>query len=246
MTIKSFRTKATKAADAILAAGSDDLAAIEAALAAHFPHGPGALSKAEEAFRADLDANGADAANSLLSGAIPAARDLLSLVLSNIQVLERFVDLHVPQMEDGNNFGVTVQMTVAKFLKDTREELGKKLDAIPAYYASRADAVDKLGLAKTTSSRTKTETESNSAGGKDGDESKKSTTVSTEEKETAQAKADYHRSQAVLAIDVQCYADLHSTLQSLLTGYVCVLDNMEKNESKLRAPKGSSNSMGMY
>ena len=37
MTIKSFRTKATKAADAILAAGSDDLAAIEAALAAHFP-----------------------------------------------------------------------------------------------------------------------------------------------------------------------------------------------------------------
>ena len=82
--------------------------------------------------------------------------------------------------------------------------------------------------------------------GEDGDESKKSTTVSTEEKETAQAKADYHRSQAVLAIDVQCYADLHSTLQSLLTGYVCVLDNMEKNESKLRAPKGSSNSMGMY
>ena len=222
-----------------LAARTEEIAAL---IASKFP--PKTLEQIGKEFEAGSALEGE--VNEAVAGLAVIAREQAAMAVDDFKKAEMWITLKAPPISDGNNFGVTVQMTVAKFLKDTREELGKKLDAIPAYYASRADAVDKLGLAKTTSSRTKTETESNSAGGKDGDESKKSTTVSTEEKETAQAKADYHRSQAVLAIDVQCYADLHSTLQSLLTGYVCVLDNMEKNESKLRAPKGSSNSMGMY
>ena len=67
-------------------------------------------------------------------------------------------------MEDGNNFGVTVQMTVAKFLKDTREELAKKLESVASYYSSRADAVDKLGLPKKSTSQTKTESSTESKG----------------------------------------------------------------------------------
>lgn len=145
-------------------------------------------------------------------------------------------------MEDGNNFGVTVQMTVAKFLKETREELTKKLESIPSYYSSRADAVDKLGLPKTSSSQTKTESKTDSTGGKDGDESKTSTTVTKEEKESNGSKMDVHRSKAVLAIDVQCYASLFATINLLLTDYVTVLDNVEKNEEKLKAPKGSGGS----
>ena len=183
-----------------------------------------------------------DAANTLLSTTIPATRDLLSLAISNIQTFERFIALHTPQMEDGNNFGVTVQMTVAKFLKETREELTKKLESIPTYYSNRADAVDKLGLPKTTSSSTKVETSTESKGGKDGDESKSSVTTTKEEKESNGSKADVHRSQAVLAIDVQCYADLYATINLLLTDYVTVLDNVEKNEDKLKAPKGSGGS----
>ena len=49
-----------------------------------------------------------DAANTLLSSTIPATRDLLSLAISNIQTFERFISLHIPKMEDGNNWGVTV------------------------------------------------------------------------------------------------------------------------------------------
>ena len=183
-----------------------------------------------------------DAANTLLSSTIPATRDLLSLAISNIQTFERFIALHIPKMEDGNNFGVTVQMTVAKFLKETREELTKKLESIPSYYSSRADAVDKLGLPKTSSSQTKTESKTDSTGGKDGDESKTSTTVTKEEKESNGSKTDVHRSKAVLAIDVQCYASLFATINLLLTDYVTVLDNVEKNEEKLKAPKGSGGS----
>jgi len=145
-------------------------------------------------------------------------------------------------MEDGNNFGVTVQMTVAKFLKETREELSKKLESIPAYFSSRADAVDKLGLPKTSSSNTKVETSTESKGGKDGDETKSSVTTTKEEKESNGAKTDAHRTKAVLAIDVQCYADLFATINLLLTDYVTVLDNIEKNEDKLKAPKGSGGS----
>ena len=147
-------------------------------------------------------------------------------------------------MEDGNNFGVTVQMTVAKFLKDTREELAKKLESVASYYSSRADAVDKLGLPKKSTSQTKTESSTESKGGKDGDETKSSTSVVKEEKESNGSKVDIHRTKAVLAIDVQCYSDLFTSVNLLLTDYVTVLDNMEKNEAKLKAPKGSGSGFG--
>jgi hypothetical protein len=237
-TISSFKAKSVEATDAILKSGPDTIAAIESVIATNFPHGAD-LTAVEAAMKTDLEANGLDAANTLLSSTIPATRDLLSLAISNIQTFERFIALHIPKMEDGNNFGVTVQMTVAKFLKETREELTKKLESIPSYYSSRADAVDKLGLPKTSSSQTKMESTTDSTGGKDGDESKTSTTVTKEEKESNGSKTDVHRSKAVLAIDVQCYASLFATINLLLTDYVTVLDNVEKNEEKLKAPKGS-------
>eukprot|EP00957_Ditylum_brightwellii_P077773 5910102-Ditylum_brightwellii.AAC.1 len=80
-------------------------------------------------------------------------------------------------MEDGNNFGVTVQMTISKFLKETRDEWSKLLEEFPKYYSTRADAVDKLGLSKTSSSETKTESKSKSTGGEKGDEEKTSNSV---------------------------------------------------------------------
>ena len=140
--------------------------------------------------------------------------------------------------------GMRAAMHAAEVGDDVYDEdrLTKKLESIPSYYSSRADAVDKLGLPKTSSSQTKTESKTDSTGGKDGDESKTSTTVTKEEKESNGSKTDVHRSKAVLAIDVQCYASLFATINLLLTDYVTVLDNVEKNEEKLKAPKGSGGS----
>merc|ERR1719253_660402 len=98
---------------------------------------------------------------------------ILMEALAHVQIFERFISLHIPQMEDGNNFGVTVQMTVSTFLKETREEWMKQLEKIPAFYSSRADVQIKCLTSKTTSAETTTQTESNTVGGKDGDENKK-------------------------------------------------------------------------
>lgn len=247
-TMKSFRTKTSKEAEEILTNGMATVTKIEKAIAEHFPFGAGELSKAEASFRSDLETNGLDAANALLSTSIPAARDLISLGVYHIQVMERFISLNVPQMEDGNNFGVTVQMTVAKFLQETRESWAKKLDAIPAYYSSRADAVEKLGLAKTSSSQSKTESKSDSSGGKDGDASVTETKVVKEEKVSNGSKMGVYRSGHLLALDVQLYGELQSALLMLLDGYATVIDNMEKNKEKITSPKGTgpSASMGMY
>merc|ERR1719232_2091551 len=126
-------------------------------------------------------------ANSTLAKSIPIYRNTIAKGIANIQTMERWLCLHIPIMEDGNNFGVSIQMTINESLKKRREAWVKKLDDIPAYYSSRAEALDKLGLPKTTKSETKTQTSNESKGGKDGDEKKSSTTIVSEEKNDAGA-----------------------------------------------------------
>ena len=101
-------------------------------------------------------------------------------------------------MEDGNNFGVSVQMIVAKYLKDEREAMAKTLATFPDYFDKRAGAVDKLSPSSTTTSSTSSST---STGGKDGDEKKESASASTEQKKSLKEDAD--RANHVCAIDVQ-------------------------------------------
>ena len=189
------------------------------------------------------------AANETLTAAIKEFRNSVAISIDHILTIERFISLHVPQMEDGNNFGVTVQLTISKFLTETREELTKKLEAIPTYYASRAEAVSKLSIPKTTASKTITSTSSESTGGKDGDE-KKSSTTQVEEKKTIDPDTSGvdHRLKHVVALDVQFYNSLRIGLVDCMNSYLTVLDNMEKNKNKLTAPKGfnGGNSMGMY
>uniref|UniRef100_A0A6V2GX74 Proteasome activator PA28 C-terminal domain-containing protein n=1 Tax=Ditylum brightwellii TaxID=49249 RepID=A0A6V2GX74_9STRA len=243
--IKSYRKKSIKDAEAILSDGKKTLSSIEGAFTSLFPHEE--LSKAQKAFEDDLTANGLDSANSLLTAAIPAVRDMLSSGIMNIHTLERYIFLHVPQMEDGNNFGVTVQMTISKFLKETRDEWSKLLEEFPKYYSTRADAVDKLGLSKTSSSETKTESKSKSTGGEKGDEEKTSNSVVNETKTSNGQKTDVHRLNHVVAIDVKFYGDLRAALMTLFNGYITILDNMEKNQEKLLSPKGGGGgAMGMY
>merc|ERR1712192_32009 len=173
-------------------------------------------------------------ANSSIAKTIPVLRDTLIQGISNIQAIERWIGLNIPIMEDGNNFGVSIQMTI-------NESLTKKLDDIPSYYSSRADAIDKLGLPKTTKSETKTETKSDSTGGKDGDESKASTTVVKEEKSDEWfLQSNYFRLKHLVSIDVQFYASARMTMVDFLTDYITILDAVEKNKEKLSAPKGSN------
>ena len=153
-------------------------------------------------------------------------------------------------MEDGNNFGVTVQLTVAKHLKETREALSKDLESLPDYYSTRADAIDKIGLSKTTSSSSKTTSSVEAKGGKDGDESKSTETSVKEEKTVGDADEESMKARImyVVALDVKFYAKLRVGMIQCMNEYLTILDNVEKNKGKLSAPKGTGggNSMAMY
>jgi hypothetical protein len=178
--------------------------------------------------------------NADLSFSLQQVRNALHQAVGDVQILETYIHLLMPQMEDGNNFGVTVQMTVLKTMQDVRETLEKKLEELVSYYSKRADAIDKLGLKNTTSSTATTKTSSNTTGGKDGDESKKSNTTVNESKTTCSPTLPHYRVQHVHAIDVQQYASLQSSLKYCISTYIIVLDNVMKNKSKLEMPKGSS------
>ena len=149
-------------------------------------------------------------------------------------------------MEDGNNFGVTVQMTVAKALQDTRESLVKKMDSLKTYYSARADAMDKLSLEKKTStiSSTTSKTESTKE-----DEKKESTSSSTDEKTVSVEDKGYpFKLMALVALDVNTFVSAKSGLVECFNDFLMVMDNIEKNKEKLTSPKGSgaSRSFGMY
>ena len=128
-----------------------------------------------------------------------------------------------------------------KLLKDEREKMEKALSETSKYFASRADAIDKFShLPKLSVTETKSSSKSSATGGKDGDENKDSTSTSTEEKTITSdgGKVNVHRAKALAALDAQTYVDLAGALQSMIDGYVVILDNLEKNWDKLENPRG--------
>lgn len=216
------------------------LDALTSSLAALPFSGNDASSQAESAFVAALEAD-VDKANEVIESTYKVTRDALAMGSAQTRVLERFIGLHIPQMEDGNNFGVSVQMMFSKLLKEEREKMEKALGETSKYHASRADAIDKFShLPKTSSTETKSTSKSNATGGKEGDENKESTSTSTEEKTSTSdgGKVNMHRVKALAALDAQMYLDLVSALQSMADGYVVILDNLEKNWDKLENPRG--------
>lgn len=248
---KQIRDSSKSDVKALLASAPSKISSIDDLLSTHFSSID--TSSVQSQYISLLQPN-PESPNLSLSSAIDAYANTLSNTIDIIQTIERFITLHIPQMEDGNNFGVTVQMTISKALKDVKESLMKKMEFIPSYYNSRADLVDKFGLSKSVVTKTKTTTKSDVKGGKDGDESKESNTEVTEEKTTGnvidvQTKL-YTRFMALVKADVNCYINARIGMVECKDSLLMILDNVEKNMDKLTSPKGTGgyggNSMGMY
>lgn len=245
--INDVKKATCEKAESILSNGMNVLERIDYLLENHFSVVK--LSEIEEKYEKKMKED-PDASNELLIQGIQSFNDMISQCMDNIQTLERFISLHVPQMEDGNNFGVTVQLTISKFLDETRKNLSKQLEKIPSYYCNRAEAVEKLDIPKSTVSETKTVTKSQTTTGKDGDENKSSETSVKEEKTSSSRKSatfDYRRKH-ILSLDVQFYRSLRCGLIDCYDSYLTILDNMEKNKEKLLEPKGRNGgaNLGMY
>lgn len=246
---KAYKKKVDAEFEDFVTNGFDVVESIEKSLSDLFSFKAGELSKAEASFEASMAKSGYDTSNDTVEKGLVVTRDYLAAGINKIMTLERFIIMHIPAIEDGNNFGVSVQMVVLKILKETREDWTKKLETLPSYYSTRADAVDKLNLVKVTQTETLSESNTNSAGGKDGDESKKTSTTSKEEKKTGGASPDVARIKHLVAIDLKWYFELQASLIALQNGYIAIHENIEKNKNKLTTPKGSNggrSSMSMY
>lgn len=83
-------------------------------------------------------------------GSNQALEVLLNQVDPEIQILKEMLNLvsswlqlHIPQIQDGNNFGVAVQEKVFEMLTNTRTRVDAFRTQIAKYYSERGDAVAK-------------------------------------------------------------------------------------------------------
>jgi hypothetical protein len=155
-------------------------------------------------------------------------------------------------MEDGNNFGVTVQLAALKYMSDNAEVLTKGLDELAKYYMARADAMEKCKLPSSSKTVVVTVSQSEATGKttEKGDANSTEQKTTKEEKETNSTNTTspelVYRQRAVTAIDVMYYAKAKALVQAALTAYAMAFDFLEKNKEKIAEPKGAPGAGSAY
>lgn len=153
-----------------------------------------------------------------------------------LQSITTFVHMSIPKMEDGNNFGVTIQLAAIKHISDWADKLDKAVDELSKYAATRADALEKCKLPSSSTSESQTETKTGSE-----------TTTETK-KEAKSSTSDSPelawRQQAVIAVDALYYRKSKALFESALLAAATTLDFCDKNQEKLQKPKGSQGGTG--
>ena len=186
--------------------------------------------------------------NAPLEAALSQTLDALNEMSTSLVALEEYITLNIPQMEDGNNFGVTVQMSAQQHLTQVQDDLVKDQEDLLKYKSTRAEALEKCKMPSKTTSVTSTQSESESKGKttKDGDQqsndhktSKESKTVESGQTESPDVML---RAEAVQAIDVMYYGRAKAALRYGLLGYMNVLNFFDLNAEKIEKPKGSRGS----
>lgn len=171
-----------------------------------------------------------------------ATADQLEQAISTLRMIAQWIQLNVPKIEDGNNFGVEVQKCVFVHVKEAIAALEKHWESIAEYHNQRTSIVEKV-QEKVAKEKCTTRTVTASKGGKDGDEDK--SVESTVEKETATSSTALPDCLGHLsALDMKWYFIYVRTLESIRDQYVVVYDVIEKNKEKVQMPRGEKNRGG--
>lgn len=149
--------------------------------------------------------------NDACESAVTAALDAADSVLRSFAILEQYITLTVPKMEDGGNFGVSVQLSAIKVIADATKKIEDGMEELYKYASARADAMEKCKQnPSVTTTKTTTATQSNTTGNdsEKGDTQNNSNAQSNEEK-TIQTSINsietQWRQRAVTAVDVRFY-----------------------------------------
>jgi Proteasome activator pa28 beta subunit len=240
---QSFQESSKVAALEIISKSPDTVKHLQETFQQYFPAQP--VSAVTAAFSAESLLQ----QNDTCASAVAATLDAADHVLTAFAQIEQYVQLTVPKMEDGGNFGVGVQLAAIKVMADQAEKLDKAAEELAKYAASRADALEKCKLVGTTTTKSSTTTTSDTAGkdAEKGDIKSNSKSQSVEEKtveSVSTAVESALRKQAVVAVDVRFYSKAKMTFQAVITAFLAVADFLDKNQVKIEKPKGESGSRG--
>eukprot|EP00632_Arachnochrysis_sp_CCMP2950_P008779 CAMPEP_0185703860 /NCGR_PEP_ID=MMETSP1164-20130828/15600_1 /TAXON_ID=1104430 /ORGANISM="Chrysoreinhardia sp, Strain CCMP2950" /LENGTH=242 /DNA_ID=CAMNT_0028371177 /DNA_START=19 /DNA_END=747 /DNA_ORIENTATION=- len=203
------------------------------------------LSEAETRFTQKLDPT-KPTPNETVAGSLSTARAEAAACVLNLRKIERFIQLHVPTVEDGGNFGVAVQLEILKGVVERRTKVKELFDGVAAYHKDRA-ALWKDVAPKTSTDHVEATTKETTADD-DKTTTTKATTKTTDEKKRVATDALPDALAAIAALDVSWYFHAFYVLEVVRDAYIVCGDAVAKNRAKLERPKGDSgsNSMTMF
>ncbi|KAH0504944.1 Proteasome activator complex subunit 3 [Microtus ochrogaster] len=105
------------------------------------------LDECEEAFQGTkvfVMPNGMLKSNQQLVDIIEKVKPEIRLLIEKCNTVKMWVQLLIPRIEDGNNFGVSIQEETVAELRTVESEAASYLDQISRYYITRAKLVSKI------------------------------------------------------------------------------------------------------
>lgn len=172
----------------------------------HFPHVT--LSHAAQSFEEE--------GNRSVASALSATLNLVDQVQAHLSVLEQYITLKLPELEDRVGLGATVQQYGLDLIHEAREKiLDLAVENLTQYNSSRADALEKCQLPTTIITESAVASKSE----------KKSISTTTKPRPDLAA-----RQLAVLSVDLLYYSKAKTTYTRAITAYMAVVDFCDKNQ----------------
>jgi len=177
-------------------------------------------------------------------------RDQAAQTIEDLKAIDMWLACKMPEVSDGNNFGVDVQVHVTEQLAKLRAECVAMLDAASTYHKTRSEGLEgKVVQVPTTSTDTMKEA-SKVTGGKDGPTDTKTEKTTAVEKTTAKAPLP-DQIKYVAELDTKEYHACYLRLTDLRNIYVKSSMIVGKNKKRLADPRGDgdgsrSNAMSMF
>eukprot|EP00388_Colpodella_angusta_P019270 GDKJ01048189.1.p1 GENE.GDKJ01048189.1~~GDKJ01048189.1.p1 ORF type:complete len:241 (-),score=74.82 GDKJ01048189.1:85-807(-) len=180
--------------------------------------------------------------NDKLTNLVSKTKEIVADAIVTLATMSRWINVNIPRIEDGGNFGVAVQECVLKAISDLSKDLSTKLDGLNEYHSKRAEAVKAVAGDFSTSNST------SSSKKLEGEENKDSS--STEKKSTMTYKS-YHKDsiRAIAAVDAKFYFQVQVALQAAADAYLAAGCAAERNKERLENPRGTTktkNPLNMY
>jgi hypothetical protein len=186
--------------------------------------------------------------NEAVSHAVERIQAELAFAVAAFGKIQAWLQLCIPSVEDGNNFGVGIVLEAIKLVAEQKKEMTEAMKSLPDYFKERAAAAEKLSpkVSVSASEGVSASTEKETKASAEESTSTKTGNSTSQKKETSSASAVPDAVAHLVALDVCWYLRLHATGDRLKLAYATICDFIDKNEKRIAEPKGSGSGLSMF